>query len=509
MDLSGPIGPFYPRVVQELPFAADREAVAPVYLQLADHLGQLIETGRLRSGERLPASRELAVSLGLSRNTVNQAYQTLIDRDLLWARVGQGTFVREAPAASAVAVPAAGRRFVWESLLSGPARALPSRLPREPGATPYDFRAGRVAPELLPLAELRRLFGSVIERDGTALANHLEPRGWPPLREAIAASLVARGVRCTADEVVVVAGAQQALDAVARLLVDPGDAVALENPGYFGADFAFRAARAHRIPIGVDGDGLDTDALARVLGRVRLKLIYATPAVQQPTGVALSEPRRAALLALSESAQVPIVEDDYDGELRLDDPVRPALKTADAAGQVIYVGTFSKALFPALRLGYVVAPVPLLDRLAATKLASAMATPALEQAVLAEWITSEGFARHVRRVRREIRMRVEAGMEAIAACLPEGTEVQRPAGGGGLWVTLPSGLDARALAHAAREAGVWVYFGSGFATGDDAGHGLQRNLLVAVGAVAEGDVREGIARLGACATALQPGRRTT
>ncbi|MBW2241540.1 MAG: PLP-dependent aminotransferase family protein [Deltaproteobacteria bacterium] len=488
--------------MHELPFSPDRDASEPVYLQLADHLGRLIASGRLQPGERLPASRDLAASLGLARNTVNQAYQTLIDRDRLRARVGQGTFVMdEAPIpAEHAGRSAGGRSFVWESLFSGPARALPAHLPREPAPTAFDFRPGRVAPELLPLGELRRLFGRVLENEGAELANHLDPRGWPPLREAIARALVARGVRCEADEVVVVAGAQQALDLVARVLIDPGDAVALETPGYFGADFAFRAARAHRIPIAVDENGLVTDDLARVLGHGRLKLIYTTPAVQLPTGVVLSDERRAHLLELSAAAHVPILEDDYDGELRLDDPVRPALKTADRAEQVIYVGTFSKAIFPALRLGYVVAPAPLLDRLATAKLSSAFTTPALEQAVLAEWIRSEGFARHVRRVRQEISLRVDAGLEAIAQCMPEGTLVRRPAGGGGLWMTLPDGFDARTLVRSARKADVLALHGAGFATGDNIGTALRRNLLLAVGAVGEGDVREGIARLGACAT---------
>jgi len=196
---------------------------------------------------------------------------------------------------------------------------------------------------------------------------------------------------------------------------------------------------------------------------------------------------------------VPILEDDYDGELRLDDPVRPALKTADPAGQVIYVGTFSKAIFPAFRLGYVVAPEPLLDRIATLRLTSSLMVPALEQAVVAEWMRNRGFARHVRRLRREIALRVDAGLEAIAECLPAGTLARRPAGGGGLWLTLPDGLDARTLVRAGRQAGVLAFHGSGFATGDDAGRGFRQNLLLSVGAVTEGDVREGIARLGACA----------
>ncbi len=485
----------------ELAFVPDRRAPAPVYRQLADHLGALIEGERLRSGEKLPASRELAGALGLSRNTVNQAYQALIDRDLLRAHVGQGTFVSERPGGSRAPLEAEpARAFVWESLLSGPARALPVRLPGEPRGTPdFDFRAGRVDPASLPVAELQRLFRRVLEEHSATLANHLDPRGWPPLREAIATALVARGIWCEPDEVLVTGGAQAALDAIARVLIDPDDAVALESPGYFGADFAFRAARAHRIPIPVDEGGLRTDDLARVLGRRRLKLVYTTPAVQQPTGVAMIEERREQLLELAAATHTPIVEDDYDGELRLEDPVRPALKTRDPAGQIVYVGTFSKALFPALRLGYVVAARPLLDRLATARMASALAVPALEQAVLADWMASEGYARHVRRVRRNIAERVRAGLETLAAVMPEGTSVGTPAGGGSLWITLPEPLDGEALRRAARDVGILVTPGAWFATGDASQEPLARTLSIAVGALPEGDVREGLGRLGECA----------
>ncbi len=489
----------------ELAFSPDRRAQDPVYRQLADHLGALIEANRLRAGEKLPASRELASALGVSRNTVNQAYQALIDRDLLRAHVGQGTFVNRVagrpPQLADLAEPT--RKFVWESLLSGPARALTlGRSEVHPHVAPYDFRPGRVDPESLPLAELRRIHGRVIETQGAALANHLDARGLGALREALAIALGARGIWCTADDVLVTSGAQPALDGIARVLLDPDDAVALECPGYFGADLAFRAARAHRIPISVDEHGLRTDDLERVLDRQRLKLIYTTPAVQAPTGVALKDARRERLLDLAEATHTPIVEDDYDGELRVGDPVRPALKTRDTRGQVIYVGTFSKALFPSLRLGYVVAARPFLERLASAQFAAQLSVPALEQAVLAEWMVSDSYARHVRRVRRDISLRIEAGLEALATEMPEGTGVRAPAGGSGLWITLPQGLDADALRRTARESGVLLTPGRYYTTGDSTLESLASSFSLAVGAVSEGDVREGIARLGAAAHKL-------
>ena len=480
----------------DLSFTPDRSRAEPVYRQLAEFLEQQIESGRLADGQKLPASRELARALHLSRNTVNQAYQSLIDRDRLRAHVGQGTFVIGSGARPAAAPPEPARAFVWESLFAAPAATLPeARSAYADRPVPFDFQPGRVDSTRLPLADLKRLFPRVLEREAAALANHLDPCGWPALREAVARALGARGVWCGADDVLITGGAQSALDALLRVLVEPGDAVALETPGYAIADGAFRLAGARRIPVPVDEEGLRTSDLERVLQRQPLKLVYTTPAVQMPTGVALSDERRAKLLDLAEATHTPILEDDYEGELRLDDPIRPALKTLDEAGQVIMVGTFSKALFPSLRLGYVVAAPSLLGRLASIVQASALAQPALIQAVLAEWMEGEGYARHVRRVRREIAERVDAALEVLAAEMPEGTEARRPAGGGTLWIRLPNAVDPAALRLAAREAGVRVIPGDWYATGDAHDPALARIVSASVTALSEGDVREGLGRL--------------
>lgn len=488
----------------DLSFTPDRSRPEPVYRQLADFLEAQIESGRLADGQKLPASRELARALRLSRNTVNQAYQNLIDRNRLRAHVGQGTFVIGSGVRPAPAAPEPARAFVWESLFARQALTLPEARPVHAGRpAAFDFQPGRVDPTGLPIAELRRLFPRVLERDAEALANHLDPRGWPALREAVARALASRGVWCGPDDVLITGGAQGAIDALLRALVEPGDAVALESPGYTIADAAFRAAGAHRIPIPVDHEGLRTADLERVLRRQSLKLVYVTPAVQMPTGVALSEDRRAKLLDLAEATHTPILEDDYEGELRLDDPIRPALKTRDEAGQVITIGTFSKALFPSLRLGYVVAAPSLLGRLASVVQASALAQPALVQAVLAEWMDSEGYARHVRRVRREISQRVDAALEVLRSEMPEGTRVQRPAGGGTLWIGLPDDVDPAQLRLKAREAGVRVLPGDWYATAEARDPSLARFLSASVAALSEGDVREGLGRLAEAARSAQ------
>ncbi len=484
----------------EIAFRPDRRRGEPLYRQLADHLRGLVEAGRLRPGQKLPATRELAISLGVSRTTANLAYESLIEAGLARAHVGQGTFVAEprggaAPSARPRDITPPG--FAWEGLFATRAQGLrmPPRLreaPPRPGSIRFDFRAGRVDPAALPGAELKRAFARVVAEPLVELANRMEPFGWRPLRREVARALVARGIRCEPEDVLVVGGAQQALDLVARVLVDPGDAVVVEQPGYFGATLALGAAGAHLVPCAVDEEGLRTDELARVLRSRRVKLVYATPAVQAPTGVRMSDARRRVLLELAEEHQTPIVEDDYDSELRLGGPAIPALKTEDEAGRVIYLGTFSKAVFPGLRLGYLVAARPLLTRLAEAHYVTGFGTGLLEQAVLAELLGSGGLERHVRRARRRYAERLDVMLDAFDASMPAGSERRRPAGGNAVWATLPPGADAAAIHAEARAAGIVYARGNYYFVDDDGAQHLQLGFA----SLASHVIAEGLAELG-------------
>jgi len=452
-------------------FRPDRTSAQPVYRQLADLLRDWVETGRLAVGERLPPTRELALALGVSRNTVSEAYLTLADLGLLRSHVGQGTFVSaRAPAGpagrarlrslprGAASPPPAARTFAWTGLFALGTRELSvSRALREledRRVWPFDFRSGQVDGASFPARVLGRACARALASHGPAIAAHRDPFGWPALREQVARGLIARGIRCAAEDVAIVGGAQQALDLVGRVLLDAGDTVVLEQPGYFGASLAFRAHRAHVVGVGVDEEGLRTDELGRLLRARRAKLVYTTPAVQNPTGVVLSEARRRALLELADAHQVPVLEDDYDGELRLGGPSAPALKTRDTVGQVIYVATFSKALFPGLRVGYVVAARTLLERLVVSRFVSDFQTSPLLQAALVELLISGALERHVRRVRRLYATRLAALQAALMASMPAGSRFVAPAGGNALWLTLPAGADPDAIATAAREEGI-------------------------------------------------------
>ncbi|MEB2345403.1 MAG: PLP-dependent aminotransferase family protein [Deltaproteobacteria bacterium] len=488
----------------DLPFRPDPRSEAPVYRQLAEYLLGLIDAGRLRPGERLPASRELAAALGLSRNTVSRALDALAAAGLLDAQVGRGTFVeprarRLRDAAQGRPASDPGRSLAWPALLSARARGLrpPADLARgfAPGAPRFDFRPGRADAAALPIAALQgawqRALGRLPEQ-----VNAVDPFGHAPLRAALASALGARGIACSPDEILVTGGAQQAFDLIARALVEPGDAVALEQPGWFGAALAFRAAGADLLGVSVDGEGLRVAELERLLRVRRPKLVVTTPAVQMPTGVTLSDARREALLALADRAQLPIVEDDFDGELRLAGPARPALKTLDRGGQVLYVGTFSKALFPGLRLGYLVAPRPLLGRLATLLFASTLQAPLVEQLAVTELLGSGLLERHVRRARRRLGERLRALRDALAARLPE-ARVCEPAGGTCVWVELPPETDVAALAAACGARG--VAFASGASCRFD-GDGAPA-LLLSFAALDPDAIRAGVGEL---AAALRP-----
>jgi GntR family transcriptional regulator / MocR family aminotransferase len=436
----------------------DRASKVPLHRQLYEALRQAILEGRLRPGARLPSTRTLAVELGSSRNTILAAVAQLTDEGYLEGRVGAGTAVRDAlPEALLHARPAStstargkgnhsslSRRGV--QLIRGwpGGRPGPSARPFRPGAPAYDEGV------LARWADLMaRRWGAVSRQ----LLDYSDPLGFVPLREAIATYLwEARAVRCEAEQVVVVSGSQQGLDLAARLLLDPGDRAWMEDPGYLGARGALLAAGARVVAIPVDDDGLDVASGMRAAPGARLA--YVTPSHQYPLGVTMSLSRRLALLEWARVRRAWIVEDDYDSEYRYTGRPLASLQGLDRHGRVIYVGTFSKVLFPALRLGYVVVPPALAAAFAAARGLVDRHPPSVTQAVLAEFIAEGSFARHVRRMRVRYAQRQVALVEAARTELAGILEVHQAEAGMHLVGWLPDGADDRAASAAALQAGV-------------------------------------------------------
>jgi len=392
-------------VAIRLPRAAEGTLQQSVHGQVRE----AILEGRLRPGVRLPATRALARSLGVSRNTVVAAYDRLLAEGYVHVRGGAGTFVAdvlprrrrgapEPPARDARLAPA------WREP-AGPVMGKP-RL-----AWSVDFRTGRPDVSSFPADVWQRLHGGVLRAMAREGADYGTAQGLPRLRTAIAQHVAfARAVACGEDDVIVTAGAQQAFELVARVLVTPGrTAVAVEDPGYPPLHAAMRAAGARLVPVPVDAEGLRVDRLPP-----DVRLVCVTPSHQFPLGVALSARRRLALLEFSRTHGASVLEDDYDGEFRFAGAPLDALQTLDREAAVFYVGTFSKCLFPGLRLGFVVAPRWARDALVHAKRLADLHTPLLAQETLARFIEEGHLARHVRRMRRVYGERRARLLEAIA-----------------------------------------------------------------------------------------------
>ncbi|WP_433049269.1 PLP-dependent aminotransferase family protein [Dactylosporangium sp. CS-033363] len=367
-----------------------------IYRQLRD----AILDGRLRHGERVPPSRDLARDLAVARNTVAAAYDRLVGDGFLAGRAGAGTFVaytgkvaqpRRAPAGPL----RPSRRF---GALTGLAVDEPTPPAR------YDLRIGHPDGTLFPLATWRRL----LARSVRASAGYADPSGLPALRAAIARHAgLSRSVRAAPDDVLVTAGAQQAIDLVGRVLIEPGTVAAVEEPGYRPVRRLFQSHGARVAGVPVDADGIVVDAIPDTA-----RLVYVTPSHQHPLGTAMSLERRTALLAWAEEHRAAIVEDDYDSEFRYSDRPLEPLQSLDRAGRVVYVGSFSKTLLPSLRLGFLIAPEPLLPALRTARRLADWHGEQAAQAALADFIDAGLLQRHLRRVGRVYAARHELLLQA-------------------------------------------------------------------------------------------------
>jgi GntR family transcriptional regulator/MocR family aminotransferase len=480
-----------------LAIAIDQKSGQPLYRQIYSHVRQCILDGRLSSGARLPSTRQLAADLRVSRSTAVQAYEQLRAEGYIEGLGGAETRVTGSLPDSFVR---AGVREADQTPIplrsslvpSARARATATCLRRTPpplGMGPRAFRAGVPAVDVFPVDTWGRIMARRWSRTPARDLAYGDPFGYRPLREAIADYLrAARGVRCTADQVMVVAGSQQALDLAARVLLDPGDKVWLEDPGYHGARGAFTAAGANLIPVPVDQDGLDVMAGRTLAPDARLA--FVTPSRQLPLGATMSLTRRLALLEWAATARAAIFEDDYDSEFRYASRPLPALQGLDRAGCVLYAGTFSKVTFPSLRLGYLVVPPPLLDVFAAVRHFADFHSPFLEQAVMTDFIVEGHFERHIRRMRaiyheRQVLL-VNLARERLGGLLDV-----RPADAGMTVVGwLGGGLDDVATSRAAERAGLHVLPVSPLAV-----RPLPPALLLGYAGVRDDEIRDGVNKL--------------
>ena len=449
-----------PKRLSTLPLnLGERARGTPIYRWLYDELRLAILSGQLRAGARLPATRDLAAQYGLSRPTIVTAFEQLRSEGYVEGKVGSGTFVSAMLPDELLQAPGtklAARTRKRSITLSAYAR----RLQPLPGVEPRPvraFRANQPALDAFPMSLWTQVATRRLRLVSAKLLAGGEALGYRPLREAVAQYLNAsRGVKCTADQVLIISGVQQALDRAAHLLLNPGDPVWMEEPGYPGAAVVFRAVGAKICPVAVDTEGLNLEAGQRRWRKERPRLLYVTPAHQFPLGVTMSLSRRLSLLEWARRSRAIIFEDDYDSEYRYSGRPIPALQGLDRAGMVIFAGSFTDALFPALRLAYMVVPSDMVDIFAASESASTHHPPLIDQAILCDFIAEGHFARHVRRMRQlyaeRLAVLVESAKRHLAGLLtfPEVESGLRTAG----W--LQGGIQAEAAAQAAAKHDVEV-----------------------------------------------------
>lgn len=472
----------------------DRASDAPLYIQIRNQIREAIRRGDLATGQRLLPERELAARLGVNRTTVVNAYRELAADGLVEAHVGRGTIVSQHWVEDGVGQ--AARPISWAQLFAAqpqwPHVALVqevAELAAQPGV--ISFAGGVPAPELYPVDAFRRAALEFLESAPEWLAS-CPAEGLYPLRQWLSAWIGAAGVHSTPDHILITTGATQSLDLIARAFIEPDDAVIVENATPLGAYQRFHAARARLIGVPLDGGGMRMDALADALSRHRPKFIYTLPTFQNPTGLTLEPARRADLLRLAGEYGVPVIEDDPYSALSYDGPAPPPLKSLDGHGHVIYLGTFSKLLFPGLRLGWVLAPRPAVERLARIKRGTDLFTGTLAQGVTQLYLQRADWQSHLERLRAAYRLRRDAMVEALRRYGPPGLRWRTPQGGFYLWVNLPEGCPARRLLAEAGRAGVAFLPGEAFCVEGNGQYSMRLNFSYADPEA----IGEGIKRLG-------------
>lgn len=439
--------------------ALDALSAVPLYRQLYDSIRSAILRGQLVSGFKLPGSREMAREFGVSRNTITGAFDQLIAEGYLEAQTGAGTFVS---------------KKIPDELLYAAAKTN-SQLPKNKSKRELSERGKTIAATLVtfppnqkrlrpfapclpsvedfPFGLWAKLAGHRLRYPTRNLLNYGEAAGYRPLREEIAAYLgAARGVRCAPEQVVVVSGIQQAVDLTARILLDAGDAAWVEDPGYLGSRGAMIAAQARIVPVPVDAEGIEVETGKKLAPEARLACV--TPSHQFPLGLTMSLARRLELLEWASRAGAWILEDDYDSEFRYEGRPFAALQGLDNDNRVIYAGTFSKVLSPALRIGYLVAPPDLVDAFTAGKALLDRHSPIFEQMILADFFAEGHFARHVRRMRNLYAERRDTFISAAKSELNGLLEIAPSAAGLHLMGWLNNDLNDLIAARAAAKNGV-------------------------------------------------------
>lgn len=465
----------------------DPGSAVPLYRQLYEYFRQAIEAGQMRKGERLPATRELAGSLGLNRTTVSAAYELLESEGLITGQVGRGSFV--------AGTPAEPGGLDWSGLLVRSETAFPPAPPA--GPVSISFAASRPSERLFPLEALAESCREALAGDGASILQLGSPGGYEPLRRYLLDKAQQEGVARPGDDLIITSGCQQALDLIRRVLLAAGDRVAVEDPVYPGLRNLFLDAGVRLIGVPMQETGFELGHLERVLNEQRPKLVVVTPNFQNPTGATAPHSARLELLRMVRRAGAVLVENDIYGALRYSGEAIADIKAMDETGDTVLLRSFSKVAFPGLRVGWAIAQRPLIQRLLEAKQIADLHTDQLAQAVLLRFAESGRLAEHSARVLAAGSERLNAVLESCSRHLPAGARFTRPQGGMNLWVRLPEPLDAGELLPRAHREGVAYLPGRYFAVSHYAPGGMRLSFA----GLEPEEIKEGVRILGRIFTA--------
>lgn len=448
-----------------LPLQLQPKSQVPMYIQLRDQLRALVHSGQLRTGDRIPASRELAGNLGVHRTTVANAYAELESEGLIQGHVGRGTFIRGVAPRELPLAPrtnASGEPLRWEALFADERgeEGLSGLMPEAaPGSVA--FTSARPSEELFPLEDFRRCCNAVLQGDGRRVLQLGSTEGYEPLKKSLIEMLREEGLHVESDQLLITDGCQQAIDLVCKAFLRPGDSIGLENPAYPGAIAILRASRIRALPIAVETnaahsgrEGMNVDALETALRQNRVKFVLVTPDFQNPTGTVLPLPERKRLLEIAQRYQVPLIEDGIYRRLRLRGRDVPSLKSLDRSGHVIQIDSFSKIAFPGLRVGWCIGPQCAIERLRVLKQSTNLHTDQLAQAAFAEFLRRGYLRRHLAKTKKAYQRRLDMMLEMLHKYMPADATWTHPEGGMSFWITLPAGYDAAELLIHTRQQGV-------------------------------------------------------
>lgn len=474
----------------------NRETETHVYIQIFEQIRRQILSGELLPGFRLPAERRLAERLGVNRTTVLNAYRELKSEGLVVSHIGKGTIVLSYIDEDLNSVKEESQELTWNQIFSEYSSKLDFYLVKElmvlaSRKDVISFATGIASPEMGPIQALKGIEYELVEKNFYKALLHSPTEGFTSLREAVCGLMHKRGVYCQYDEVMMLSGSQQGIDLIAKLILDPGDIVVVEEPSFFPAIQAFKAIGARVIGIPIDDKGMRIEVLEQLLQRYRPKMIYTIPTFQNPSGTEMELDRRKRLVELAYKYRVLIVEDDAYGDLCYEGRSLPILKSMDNDGYIIYLSTFSKNMYAGLRLGWMVANKKVIKKFASAKQIMDLHSSSLSQWIVERFITNGGLESHLPKVCREYKVKRDAMHDALSKYAPADLIWNRPRGGYYIWCKLPNNVSASKLVSKAAEYKVVFVPGTPFFTSGQGDDFIRLNFTFA----SLKDIEKGVERL--------------